>query len=50
MTTLSNVPGASTHIHTEGITTVHRFSVVPVLNLGQDEVYTFTRLHGTASR
>lgn len=31
-TTLSNTPGSSAHIRTEGITTVHRFSVVPVFN------------------
>jgi len=47
-----NLPGhtgASTHISTEGITTVHRLSPVPAANLGQREVYTFTPMHGTAS-
>jgi hypothetical protein len=41
--------GASTHISTEGITTVHRFSPVPAMNIGQRDVYTFTPMHGTAS-
>ena len=41
--------GASAPIATEGITTVHRRSPVPALNLGQREVYTITPLHGTAS-
>lgn len=36
-------------IHTEGITTLHRFSVVPVFNQGQTELYTVTPLAGTAS-
>jgi hypothetical protein len=35
-------------IHTVGITTVHRFSVIPAMNLGQTEVYTTTKLSGTA--
>ena len=48
-TTLQNTTGASAHIHTEGITTVHRFSLVPAFNLGQDELYTVTPLRGTAS-
>lgn len=41
--------GAAAAIRTEGITTVHKFSIVPVFNLGQLEVYTVTPLHGTAS-
>jgi hypothetical protein len=41
--------GASTHISTEGITTVHRLSPVPAMNIGQRDVYTCTPLHGTAS-
>jgi len=41
--------GASTHISTEGITTMHRLSPVPAMNIGQRDVYTCTRLHGTAS-
>lgn len=48
-TTLQNVLGASAHIHTEGITTVHRFGLVPIFNLGQDELYTVTPMRGTAS-
>jgi hypothetical protein len=35
-------------INTIGITTVHKFSVVPVANLGQTEAYTTTELSGTA--
>ena len=39
---------APQHLHTHGITTVHRFSIVPALNVGQDDSYTVTALHGTA--
>lgn len=35
-------------VTTEGILTVHRFSVVPVFNHGQLDHYTVNRLHGTA--
>lgn len=38
-----------TEIHTVGITTVHRFSVVPVGNQGQTELYTVTELSGAAA-
>lgn len=48
-TSLQSAPGSSAHIRTEGITTVHRFSVLPAANVGQDELYTVTSLHGTAS-
>jgi hypothetical protein len=48
-TTLQNVTGSSAHLRTDGITTVHRFSLVPAFNLGQDELYTITPLRGTAS-
>lgn len=48
-TTLPSVAGASAHIRTEGITTVHRFSIVPMFDLGQDELYTVTTLRGTGS-
>lgn len=48
-TSLPNVTGSSAHIQTEGITTVHRFSLLPVVDLGQDEIYTVTTLRGTAS-
>ena len=45
-----NLPGMGTpvNIHTEGITTVHRFSILPAMNRGQTEVYSFTRLSGPA--
>ena len=36
-------------LHTEGITTIHRFSIVPAFNQGQTELYTVTPLIGTAS-
>ena len=36
------------HVSTEGLTTLHRFSVVPAFNNGQKELYTVTPLHGTA--
>src|SRR5579872_1837603 len=48
-TTLVNATGSSAHIQTDGITTVHRFSLVPASDLGQDEIYTVAHLHGTAS-
>lgn len=41
--------GASATISTEGITTVHRFSIVPWFNFGQREFYKVTRMTGTAS-
>ena len=36
-------------IHTYGIATVHKFSVVPAANRGQRELYTTMELSGTAS-
>jgi len=36
-------------IHAEGITTIHRFSILPAFNQGQTELYTVTPLTGTAS-
>jgi hypothetical protein len=42
-------PTSTATIHTVGITTVHRFSVVPAANRGQTEIYTTTELSGTAS-
>jgi len=36
------------HITTEGITTLHRLSLVPQFNKGQTQLYTVTRLTGTA--
>jgi hypothetical protein len=45
-----NLPGEqSVPISTDGITTVHRFSLIPVLNQGQRDFYTVTRLSGSAS-
>jgi len=46
---LLNHAGASTSICTEGITTVHRFSIVPAFNMGQEEIYSVTPMTGTAS-
>lgn len=46
---LPNQRGASVGISTEGITTVHRLSIVPGLNYGQRELYKVTQLRGTAS-
>ena len=37
------------HIATEGVTTVHRFSIFPPANQGQTELYAVTHLTGTAS-
>ena len=45
-----NVPGSQiVPIRTEGITTVHRFSLVPALDHGQLDTYTVTSLDGTAT-
>jgi hypothetical protein len=45
-----NLPASHTAaIETFGVTTFHRFSIVPALNLGQTETYTVTPLCGTAS-
>jgi hypothetical protein len=41
--------GQAVHIRTVGITTVHRFSLIPALNLGQLDVYRVARLQGTAT-
>jgi hypothetical protein len=43
-------PGQDAHVFAEGITTVHRFSVVPAFNQGQIELYRFTPLSGTANQ
>ena len=37
------------HITTFGVTALHRFSVVPAFNEGQTELYTVTKLSGTAA-
>jgi hypothetical protein len=42
-------PSSTAQIHTYGITTTHKFSVVPAANRGQTELYTATELSGTAS-
>ena len=36
------------HIRTEGITTVQRFSLIPILNRGQTQFYSVIGLTGTA--
>ena len=46
---LDNQHGNSAPVRTEGITTHHRFSIVPQLLRGQLETYHVTPLHGTAS-
>jgi hypothetical protein len=48
-----NLPGppalpALVPVTTEGVTTIHRFSVLPPLQHGQQEFYTVTPLQGTA--
>jgi hypothetical protein len=40
---------SSVPVSTDGITVHHRFSLVPALNHGQQDLYTVTRLQGTAS-
>ncbi len=42
------VAGHPTSISTEGITAVHRFSIVPIFNKGQLDTYTVTPLKGVA--
>jgi hypothetical protein len=43
-------PGQAAPVSTEGITTVHRFSVIPTFNQGQTELYQVTPLSGTANQ
>jgi hypothetical protein len=43
------VPGQPAQVHTEGITAIHRLSLAPGLNHGQQDHYSVTPLHGTAS-
>jgi len=45
---VNTAPGEHVAIKTEGITTTHRFSLVPAFDHGQLDGYTVTRLHGTA--
>ena len=40
--------GTIAAIHTECVTTVHRFPVIPSLQLGQLDTYRVVPLHGTA--
>ena len=40
--------GTPAPVHTRGITTIHRFSLVPALDRGQLDTYTVTLLHGSA--
>jgi hypothetical protein len=42
------VQGTSAAVHTEGVTTLHHFSVVPQLSHGQLDTYTVIAMHGTA--
>jgi hypothetical protein len=44
-----NATGHSAPVHTDGVTTVHRFGPLPVSKLGQIQVYTFVALHGSAT-
>jgi hypothetical protein len=46
---LDNQRGSFAHVHTDAITTQHRFSLIPQLLRGQLERYHVTRLTGTAS-
>jgi hypothetical protein len=46
---LDNQRGSSAPVNTDGITTHHRFSLIPQLLRGQLERYHVTPLHGTAS-
>lgn len=41
--------GQSSAVKTVGITTLHRFSVVPKFTMGQDDIYTTVELSGIAS-
>jgi hypothetical protein len=45
---VNETAGQRTVINTEGITTTHRFSVIPALDQGQLDAYTVVPLHGTA--
>jgi hypothetical protein len=41
-------PNQAAPVDTVGITTIHRFSIVPTFDRGQTELYQFTPLSGTA--
>ena len=36
------------HIRTFGVTTMHRFSLIPILNVGQTQTYSTVQMNGTA--
>jgi hypothetical protein len=40
--------GTTAPVHTNCVTTMHRFSVIPQFNQGQLDTYSITALHGTA--
>lgn len=40
--------GETGQVRTDGILTLHRFSILPALNHGQRDLYTVTPMHGTA--
>jgi hypothetical protein len=40
---------SESHVKTFGVTTLHRFSIAPQLDMGQTEHYTVAELSGTAS-
>jgi hypothetical protein len=42
------VQGTHAAVHTEGVTTLHHFSIAPQLSHGQLDTYKVTTLHGTA--
>ena len=43
-------PGQAAPVRTEGITTIHRFSVIPAFDQGQTELYQVSPLSGTANQ
>jgi hypothetical protein len=47
--TINLGPSNQSLINTVGITTIHRFSIVPAFNQGQTELYNITPLTGIAS-
>src|SRR5262249_53181600 len=44
------IAGMTAFVHTDGITTMHRTSLAPPLDLGQRETYVVTALRGTATQ
>jgi hypothetical protein len=43
-------PGQPAPVHTDGVTTIHRFSIIRPFNQGQTELYDVTPLSGTANQ